>query len=126
MRSPQKAQKPSVNVEFCSSYDEKQNRGQQYVEAEPGQPVQTKIMKEASFGISGSASRKQLSLFLAVLIVASCTPIATNAPAITALIIAALSVCGALFLILELDRPFGGMIGLSSEPMRNTLSQPGR
>lgn len=50
----------------------------------------------------------------------------TNAPAITALIIAALSVCGALFLILELDRPFGGMIGLSSEPMRNALSQLGR
>jgi hypothetical protein len=47
----------------------------------------------------------------------------TNAPAITALLISALSVCGAIALILELDRPFGGLIGLSSEPMRNALQQ---
>jgi Protein of unknown function (DUF4239) len=50
----------------------------------------------------------------------------TNAPAITALVISALSVCGAIALILELDRPFGGLIGLSSEPMRNALSQLAR
>jgi membrane-bound ClpP family serine protease len=47
----------------------------------------------------------------------------TTAPAITALVISALSVCGAIFLILELGRPFGGLIGLSSEPMRNALAQ---
>ena len=47
----------------------------------------------------------------------------TNAPAITALVISALSVCGAIALILELDRPFGGLIGHSSEPMRNALAQ---
>lgn len=50
----------------------------------------------------------------------------TNAPAITALVISALSVCGAIFLILELDRPFGGLIGLSSQPMRNALAQLGK
>jgi len=50
----------------------------------------------------------------------------TNAPAITALVISALSVCGAIALILELDRPFGGLIGLSSEPMRTALSQLAR
>jgi len=50
----------------------------------------------------------------------------TNAPAITALVVSALSVCGAIFLILELDRPFGGLIGLSSEPMRNALVQIGK
>lgn len=50
----------------------------------------------------------------------------TKAPAVTALIVSALCVCGALLLILELDRPFGGLIGLSSEPMSNTLSQLGR
>jgi len=50
----------------------------------------------------------------------------TKAPAVTALVVSALCVCGALFLILELDRPFGGLIGISSEPMRNTLSQLGR
>lgn len=47
----------------------------------------------------------------------------TNVPAILALVISALSACGALSLILELDRPFGGLIGISSEPMRNALVQ---
>ena len=47
----------------------------------------------------------------------------TNTPAITALMVSALSVCGAILLILELDRPFGGLIGISSEPMRNALAQ---
>ena len=49
-----------------------------------------------------------------------------NGPAIVALVISALSVCGAIALILELDRPFGGLIGLSSEPMRNALVQIGK
>jgi membrane-bound ClpP family serine protease len=47
----------------------------------------------------------------------------TNAPAVLALLISALSVCGAIFLILELDRPFGGLIGLSSEPLVKALDQ---
>jgi hypothetical protein len=46
-----------------------------------------------------------------------------NLPSILALTISALAVCGAISLILELDRPFGGLIGLSSEPMRNALAQ---
>ena len=46
-----------------------------------------------------------------------------NPPTIVALVISALSVCGAIALILELDRPFGGLIGLSSQPMRNALAQ---
>ena len=50
----------------------------------------------------------------------------TNAPAVVALAISGLSVCGAIALILELDRPFGGLMGLSSEPMRNALAQLGR
>jgi hypothetical protein len=46
-----------------------------------------------------------------------------NATAILALIISALAVSGAIFLILELDEPFGGLIGISSEPMLNALHQ---
>jgi hypothetical protein len=46
-----------------------------------------------------------------------------NARSVGALIISALSVCGAIFLILELDRPFGGLIGLSSQPMRNAVAR---
>jgi hypothetical protein len=46
-----------------------------------------------------------------------------NATTTLALAISALAVSGAIFLILELDEPFGGLIGISSEPMRNALHQ---
>jgi hypothetical protein len=36
--------------------------------------------------------------------------------------LAALSVAGAIFLILELDQPFGGLIQISNQPMLNALS----
>jgi hypothetical protein len=37
--------------------------------------------------------------------------------------LSALAVSGAIFLILELDEPFGGLIGISSEPMLTALHQ---
>lgn len=49
-----------------------------------------------------------------------------NATVVVALLLCTLSVVLAIFLILELDRPFGGVIRLSSEPLRNALSQLGR
>jgi hypothetical protein len=49
-----------------------------------------------------------------------------NATAILALMLSALAVSGAIFLILELDEPFGGFIGISSEPMVNALHQLGK
>jgi hypothetical protein len=45
-----------------------------------------------------------------------------NATAILALMVAALSVGGAILLILELDHPFGGLIQISSEPLLNVLN----
>jgi len=45
-----------------------------------------------------------------------------NPTAIGALMLAALSVAGAIFLILELDQPFGGLIQISNQPMLNALS----
>jgi hypothetical protein len=44
-----------------------------------------------------------------------------NATVMFALMISALAVAGAIFLILELDQPFGGLIRISSEPMLNAL-----
>jgi len=44
-----------------------------------------------------------------------------NAIANLALLASALSVAGAVFLILELDRPFGGLIQVPSQPMLNAL-----
>jgi len=49
-----------------------------------------------------------------------------NAIAVLTLLISALSVAGALFLILELDHPFSGLIQISSAPLRNALSILGR
>ena len=40
--------------------------------------------------------------------------------------VAALSVSGAIFLILELDHPFDGLIPISSGPMRTALTHLGQ
>ncbi|MDD5200917.1 MAG: hypothetical protein PHC88_14065 [Terrimicrobiaceae bacterium] len=50
----------------------------------------------------------------------------TNGTAIAALMVSALSVSGAIFLILELDRPFDGLIHISSGPMRIALDHLGK
>jgi len=44
-----------------------------------------------------------------------------NATTVASLVICALSVSGAIFLILELDQPFGGVMVIPSEPLRNAL-----
>ena len=48
-----------------------------------------------------------------------------NKTVIATMLIVALSVSSALFLMLELDRPFDGVIQISNAPMRNVLSQLG-
>ena len=45
-----------------------------------------------------------------------------NAIVLATLFVCALSVSGAIFLILELDQPFEGMIQISSAPLRNALA----
>jgi hypothetical protein len=49
----------------------------------------------------------------------------SNATAITALMVAALSVSASMFLILELDQPFKGFVQIPSQPMINALEQLG-
>lgn len=49
-----------------------------------------------------------------------------NATVISVLFLCALSVAGSIFLILEMDQPFEGLIKVSSAPIRYTLSQLGR
>jgi len=44
-----------------------------------------------------------------------------NATTLASLVICALSVSGAIFLILELDEPFSGIMVIRSEPLRNAL-----
>jgi hypothetical protein len=50
----------------------------------------------------------------------------TNSTIIGALIACALSVAGAIFLILELDRPFQGLLQISSAPLTSTLKHLGK
>ena len=49
-----------------------------------------------------------------------------NMMVVIALFIGALSVSGAIFLILELDRPFQGLVQISDVSLRNALSQLGK
>jgi Protein of unknown function (DUF4239) len=49
-----------------------------------------------------------------------------NATVITALFVAGLSVSGAIFLILEMYAPFGGIIKISSAPLRVALTHLGQ
>jgi len=64
-----------------------------------------------------------LVLWLAVIFLGFSTLAPPNVTTILALIVSAVAVSGAIFLILELDQPFGGIIRISSEPMVNALSQ---
>ena len=49
-----------------------------------------------------------------------------NATVVAALFVGALTVAGAIFLILEMNRPYGGLMQLSSAPIRHALEQIGR
>ncbi len=49
-----------------------------------------------------------------------------NGTVVVAFMLSALSVSGAIFLILELDMPYGGLISISSQPMRLALSHLGQ
>jgi hypothetical protein len=49
-----------------------------------------------------------------------------NVTVVATLLVCALSVAGAVFLILELDRPFEGFIKISSEPLERALELLGR
>jgi hypothetical protein len=48
-----------------------------------------------------------------------------NAVAVTALIISAVAVCGAVLLLLELYTPFDGVIQIASDPLLAALGRPG-
>ena len=49
-----------------------------------------------------------------------------NAVAVSALAVAALAVAGAIYLILAMDQPYGGLIKISSAPARAAVDQLGR
>ena len=46
-----------------------------------------------------------------------------NGTVVTVLLVGALSVAGALFLILEMNHPYSGLMGISSAPLLDALAQ---
>jgi len=66
-----------------------------------------------------------LIVWLAIIFMSAGLFAPPNATVVIALMLAAVSVAGAIFLILELDMPFDGVIQISQRPMRNALNHLG-
>jgi hypothetical protein len=67
-----------------------------------------------------------LILWLAIIFVSFGLLAPSNGTALVTLLACTLSVSGAIVMILELDRPFGGMIQVSSGPLRYALAHLGQ
>jgi len=62
-----------------------------------------------------------LLFWLAVLFASFALLARPNVTTVASLVVCALSVSGAIFLILELDQPFSGFMSINSEPLRQAL-----
>lgn len=67
-----------------------------------------------------------VTFWLAVVFVSFGLFAPANVTVVVTQLLCAASIAGAMFLVLELDRPFGGMIHISSEPMRTALEHLGK
>ena len=67
-----------------------------------------------------------LNFWMAVLFLSFGLLAPRNATVLAVLFVCAVSVAGALFLIVELDQPFAGLVRISSAPLRNALDQLGK
>lgn len=65
-------------------------------------------------------------LWLAIIFAAFGLLSARNATVVATLVVCALSVSGSIFLIEEMNRPFDGLMKISSTPLRNALSHLGQ
>jgi hypothetical protein len=107
------------------------NEAQRWLKSE-ALKIGTEIM-EARWLVAGSMGSSVPVLFLGVvvfwltMIFASFGLLAPrNATVVVVLSLGALSVAGSIFLILEMDQPFDGLMKVSSAPIRYALSQLGR
>jgi Protein of unknown function (DUF4239) len=84
--------------------------------------AQARLLLFAQIGSSMPAPFLAVLIFwLTVLFAGFCLMARANATALVVLFVCALSVSGAIFLILELDQPFAGLMSIPSEPLRNAL-----
>ena len=78
-------------------------------------------------GLSGTFAAVAVVVFWLAIIFASFGLFAPRNTSVTAaLFVAALSVAGSIYLVLEMDQPYSGLIKLSSTPLRIALDQLGR
>ena len=114
------------------------------IEALSPQSDAQRSMQSQALTLAGAVARTRLLLFehlgtsipvpfLVVLVFWLCIIFASfglfaprNATVIAVLCVCALSVAGAIFLILELDRSFEGLLQVSDAPLRAALAQLGR
>ena len=67
-----------------------------------------------------------LVLWLTVIFISFGLFAPSNATVVASLFVSALSVSGAIFLILEMYTPYSGVIAVSSAPLRAALAQLGQ
>jgi hypothetical protein len=85
-----------------------------------------RLMAEQSRGSLSAPFMIVLICWLAVLFFGFGLFTRINATVVAALVVGCLSVAGAIFLILEMNRPFGGWMQVSSAPLRDALAQMSR
>ena len=67
-----------------------------------------------------------LVLWLAIIFISFGLFAPVNTTVMATLFLCALSVSGAIFLIMEMYRPFEGLMQISSDPLRNALAHLGQ
>ena len=131
--APKPAADTEVDVTFWKSVESTKDRGelQAYINKFPNgifaELARTRLLLVAqheSTDISG-VFLVILTFWLVVLFASFGLFAPRNATVIATLLISALSVSGAIFLILELDQPFEGLIQISSTPLRSAFAHLG-
>ena len=85
-----------------------------------------RLLTEQSRGSLSSPFLIVLISWLAVLFFGFGLFTRINATVVVALVVGCLSVAGAIFLILEMNQPYGGWMQVSSAPLRDALAQMSR
>ena len=107
--------------ELQPSNDIQQSLKERMIEV-AGDLVETRLLLFSQLGSSIHVPFLAVLLLWIVVLLAEFSLIApANAATLSALIICALSVSGAIFLILELDQPFSGLMMIRSKSLRNAL-----
>jgi hypothetical protein len=133
-RTPSKLGVPSTGsealldkIQELSPKDEKQRALQSQALSAAAGLIQTRWLMYEQGTNSISVPMLVILIFWLVAIFTSFGLFAPrNATVITALFVAGGAVSGAIFLILEMYAPFGGLIKLSSTPLRTALTQLGQ